>query len=76
MLINIKFLKKKYIIIKIGNNRLSLKSKNKRMYMVDDFDIQKDKILVKYKYRKGNVWLYNADILPAEYYFDKKEDTL
>ena len=76
ILINIKFSKKKYTILKIGNNRLSVKIKNKRMYVVDDFDIQKDKILVKYKYRKGNIWLYNADILPAEYYFEKKKYTL
>lgn len=76
ILINIKFLKKKYTILKIGNNRLSVKIKNKRMYVVDDFDIQKDKMIVKYKYQKGNMWLYNADVLPSEYYFEKEKDTV
>lgn len=76
ILINIKFSKKKYTILKIGNNRLSVKIKNKRMYVVDDFDIQKDKMIIKYKYQKGNMWLYNADVLPSEYYFEKEKDTI
>ena len=46
------------------------------MYVVDDFDIRKDKMIVKYKYQNGNMWLYNADILPSEYYFEKEKDTI
>ena len=76
LLIRIKFLRKKYNFLKVGNNRLVVTGKNKRMYVVDDFDIQKDKMIVKYKYQKGNMWLYNADILPSEYYFEKEKDTI
>ena len=71
--INIKFIKEKYKLIEIDENKIIVKNKKRKVYVIDEFEISENKFIIDYKSKikpkRLNKYCFYSGFLPSEYFW-------
>lgn len=76
VLTGVKIWKKKYKLEIFDENKIVIKNKRERMYVIDEFEILENKVVIDYKFgfETENKHCFYEGLLPNKYFFEKKRE--